>query len=156
MDLRIGSGYDIHRTDIDRKLILCGLEIESPFGLLGHSDADVALHAVMDALLGAIGQRDIGYHFPDTDDRYRGADSTKLLSVVMEMVRMQGYHVVNADVTIIAQKPKLSPHIPEMTARLAGMLGSANVNVKATTHEHLGPVGRCEGIAAQAVVLLGK
>lgn len=156
MDLRIGSGYDIHRTDIDRKLILCGLEIESSFGLLGHSDADVALHAVMDALLGAIGQRDIGYHFPDTDDRYRGADSTKLLSVVMEMVRMQGYHVVNADVTIIAQKPKLSPHIPEMTARLAGMLGSTNVNVKATTHEHLGPVGRCEGIAAQAVVLLGK
>lgn len=151
---RIGSGYDIHRTTPDRPLILCGIQIPSPLGLLGHSDADVALHALMDALLGAIGQRDIGYHFPDTDERYRGADSTKLFATVMQMVREEGCQVVNADLTIIAQQPKLSPHIPQMIARLKELLGTSCVNVKATTHEHLGPLGNSEGIAAQAVVLL--
>ena len=108
----------------------------------------------MDALLGAIGQRDIGYHFPDTDERYRGADSTKLLATVMQMVREAGCQVVNADLTIIAQQPKLSPYIPQMIARLKELLGTSCVNVKATTHEHLGPLGNSEGIAAQAVVLL--
>ena len=134
---RIGSGYDIHRTTPDRPLILCGIQIPSPLGLLGHSDADVALHALMDALLGAIGQRDIGYHFPDTDERYRGADSTQLLAT-------------------IAQQPKLSSHIPQMIARLEELLDTPCVNVKATTHEHLGPLGNSEGIAAQAVVLLTR
>ena len=153
---RIGSGYDIHRTTPDRPLILCGIQIPSPLGLLGHSDADVALHALMDALLGAIGQRDIGYHFPDTDERYRGADSTKLLATVMQMVREAGYQVVNADLTIIAQQPKLSGHIPQMIARLEELLDTPCVNVKATTHEHLGPLGNSEGIAAQAVVLLTR
>ena len=113
-NFRIGSGYDIHRTTTDRPLILCGVQIPSPLGLLGHSDADVALHALMDALLGAIGQRDIGYHFPDTDEQYRGADSTRLLATVMDMVIGTGYQVINADLTIIAQQPKLSSYIPTM------------------------------------------
>lgn len=153
-DHRIGFGYDIHRTTTERPLILCGVQVPSPFGLLGHSDADVALHALMDALLGAIGKRDIGYHFPDTDERYSGADSTELLHTVMQMVREAGYEVVNADVTIIAQQPRLSSHIPMMIAHLGDLLETTCVNVKATTHEHLGPLGNSEGIAAQAVVLL--
>ena len=153
-NFRIGSGYDIHRTTTDRPLILCGVQIPSPLGLLGRSDADVALHALMDALLGAIGQRDIGYHFPDTDEQYRGADSTRLLATVMDMVIGTGYQVINADLTIIAQQPKLSSYIPTMISRLEELLGTSHINVKATTHEHLGPLGNSEGIAAQAVVLL--
>lgn len=151
---RIGFGYDIHRTTTERPLILCSVQIPSPFGLLGHSDADVALHAVMDALLGAIGERDIGYHFPDTDEQYSGADSAELLHTVMQMVREAGYGVVNADVTVIAQQPRLSSHIPTMIAHLCELLDTPCVNVKATTHEHLGPLGNSEGIAAHAVVLL--
>lgn len=156
MKLRIGNGFDVHRFAPERKLILCGVEIPHNEGLLGHSDADVALHALCDALLGAAALRDIGYHFPDTDPQWKGADSRRLLRRVVEIVAEAGYRPVNVDVTIIAQRPKIAPYIDTMIATLADDLGLSPdfVSVKATTTEHLGFTGRGEGIAAQAVALV--
>lgn len=153
---RVGQGYDVHRLTEGRKLILCGVEIPHTKGLLGHSDADVALHALMDALLGAAGLGDIGRHFPDTDEQYRGADSMLLLAHVMELLRKAGFRPANADVTIVAQKPKLAPYIPRMAENLASALDLplSRINVKATTTERLGFEGRMEGISAQAVCLI--
>ncbi len=156
MKLRIGNGFDVHRFAPERKLILCGVEIPHSEGLLGHSDADVALHALCDAILGAAALRDIGYHFPDTDPAYAGADSRRLLRRVVELVADKGYQVGNVDITIIAQAPKLLPHIEQMRANVAADLGVDLdcVSVKATTTERLGFTGRREGIAAQASALL--
>ena len=156
--MRIGHGYDVHRFKEGRRCILCGVDIPSAFGPDGHSDADVAVHALMDALLGAAALGDIGRHFPDTDERYRGASSMALLGCVMELLNDRGYGVVNADITVIAQRPKLAPYIPEMNSRLAEVLGvrSDCVNVKATTEEGLGFTGDGSGIAAHAVVLIDK
>lgn len=150
MEIRTGNGYDVHRLVPDRDLILCGTPVPSSLGLLGHSDADVATHAVMDALLGAAGKGDIGKYFPDTDEKYRGADSMTLLQEVMEIIG--GYRVINVDVTIICEKPKLAPYIESMRNRLAEVLAVRpdQVNVKATTTEKLGFTGRGEGIAAIA------
>lgn len=155
---RVGSGYDVHRLTRDRKLILCGVEVPYELGLDGHSDADVAVHALMDALLGAAALGDIGKHFPDTDARFKGADSMKLLEHVLVLLKERCWCVNNADVTIIAQKPKLAGYIPAMRDNLAKAMGleADAVNVKATTTEKLGFTGRCEGIAAEAVVSLIK
>ena len=154
--MRIGHGYDVHRLVEGRDLIIGGVKIEYELGLLGHSDADVLLHAVSDALLGAAGLRDIGYHFPDTDPTYKGADSLMLLRVVGEKVRAAGYRVSNIDVTMIAQRPKLKPHIPQMMENIAGAVGIdvSRVNVKATTEEKLGFTGNGEGMSCHAVCLL--
>ncbi len=154
--MRIGHGYDVHRFAPGRPLILGGVEIPYEFGLLGHSDADVLLHAVSDALLGAAGLRDIGYHFPDTDPRYKGADSGELLAEVGRKVAAKGYRISNIDVTMIAQAPKLRPYIPQMQQNIAARLGipADRVNVKATTEEHLGFTGRKEGLSCHAVCLL--
>ena len=154
--MRIGHGYDVHKLVPDRDLILGGVKIEYTLGLLGHSDADVLLHAVSDALLGAAGLGDIGKHFPDTDPRYKGADSLQLLTIVGQKVAAAGYRVSNIDVTMIAQKPKLRPHIEKMEANIAAAVGVdvSRVNVKATTEEHLGFTGSGEGMACHAVCLL--
>ena len=156
--MRIGTGYDVHKLTTGRKLILGGVEIPHTLGLLGHSDADVLLHAVMDALLGAAALGDIGKHFPDTDEQYRGISSRKLLSHVGGLLSDRGYDVENIDATIIAQKPKLRPYIEEMEANIARTLGleTDQVNVKATTEEGLGFTGAQEGISAQAVCILKK
>jgi len=154
--MRIGSGYDVHRLVPDRKLIIGGVEIAHPTGLLGHSDADVLTHAVMDALLGAAGLGDIGQHFPDSDPAYAGADSLQLLTAVTEKLAGAGYIIINIDATIIAQSPKMAPHIPLMRQKLAAACGISEnqINIKATTEEGLGFTGRGEGIAAQAVCLI--
>ncbi len=154
--MRIGHGYDVHRLVPDRALILGGEKIEYSLGLLGHSDADVLLHAVMDALLGAAALRDIGYHFPDTDPAYKGADSRALLREVGKKIAAAGYRVGNIDVTLIAQKPKLKPYIPNMIANIAADLGIEpdRVNVKATTEENMGFTGEGMGMACHAVCLL--
>ena len=154
--MRIGHGYDVHRLVAGRDLILGGVKIPHTLGLLGHSDADVLLHAVSDALLGAAGLGDIGKHFPDTDPQYKGADSLKLLQIVGQRVTAAGYRVSNIDVTMIAQKPKLRPHIETMERNIASALGIdvSRVNVKATTEEHLGFTGSGEGMACHAVCLL--
>lgn len=155
--MRIGFGYDVHQFTPDRKLWLGGIVVPSERGLLGHSDADVLIHALCDAILGAANMRDIGYHFPDTKgNEYEGIDSKILLRRVMEMVRSKGYEFGNCDCTICAQAPKLNPHIPAMQACLAEVMSVEPdaVSIKATTTEHLGFVGREEGIAAYAVVLL--
>ena len=154
--MRIGHGYDVHRLKEGRPCILCGVTVPSDMGLDGHSDADVAVHALMDALLGAAALGDIGKHFPDTDERYKGADSMQLLQQVVEKIQHEGYAVGNADITILAQKPRLAAFIPEMKKKLAAALNVSerDVNVKATTEEGLGFTGRCLGIAAHAVVLL--
>ena len=156
--MRIGHGYDVHRLVEDRPLILGGEKIEYHLGLLGHSDADVLLHAVMDALLGAAALRDIGYHFPDTDPAYKGADSRMLLRAVGEKIAAAGYRVSNVDVTLIAQKPKLKGYIPAMIRNIAQDLGieENRVNVKATTEEGLGFTGTGEGMACHAVCLLSE
>jgi 2-C-methyl-D-erythritol 2,4-cyclodiphosphate synthase len=156
--MRIGHGYDVHRLVPDRKLILGGVEIPHHLGLLGHSDADVLLHAISDAILGAIAAGDIGKHFPDTDPAYRGANSIRLLERVMGLAAAAGYGIGNIDATIVAQKPKLAPHIGEMRANIAAAVNAAveRVSVKATTTEELGFAGRQEGIAAHAVVLLQR
>lgn len=156
--LRVGTGYDVHRLTENRKLILCGVQVPYELGLDGHSDADVAVHALMDALLGAAGLGDIGRHFPDTDERFRGADSMKLLAHVMALLKERCWRVNNADVTIIAQQPKLAGFIPQMKENLKTALELTDdaVNVKATTTEKLGFTGRGEGIAAEAVVSLIK
>ena len=152
--MRIGSGYDAHRLAEGRKLILCGVDVPHTRGLDGHSDADVAVHALMDALLGALGEGDIGHHFPDSDPAYEGISSMLLLDHVMKIVREHGYGVANADVTIVAQKPKLAAYIPAMRENLARALGTDAVNVKATTTERMGFEGEELGISAQAVALL--
>lgn len=154
--MRIGHGYDVHRLVEERRLILGGVEIPFEKGLLGHSDADVLTHAVMDALLGAAGLGDIGQHFPDTDPAYAGADSLKLLDHVITLLKEQGWQVGNVDATILAQRPKLAPHIPQMRENLARRMGiePGQVNVKATTEEKLGFTGSGEGMAAHAVCLL--
>ena len=156
--IRIGHGMDVHRLVEGRKLILCGVEVPHTLGLLGHSDADVATHALMDALLGAAALGDIGKLFPDTDERYRGADSIGLLMEVCALLRREGYALGNADVTIVAQRPKLRPYIDEMRLRLARAMGveEGRVSVKATTPEHLGFEGEELGISAHAVSLLEK
>lgn len=150
---RFGMGYDVHRLVEGRRLILGGVDVPYERGLLGHSDADVLLHAVSDALLGAAALGDIGTHFPDTDERFRGADSGKLLAEVARLVRAEGYAIGNVDATIVAQAPKLLPHIPRMRENIARMIGVAvsDVNVKATTEERLGFTGSGEGMSAYAV-----
>lgn len=155
---RIGQGFDVHQLISGRPLIIGGIEIPYEKGLLGHSDADVLLHTIADACLGAIGEGDIGKHFPDTDEAFKDADSAKLLQHVWRIVKEKGYELVNADCTIMAQQPKMAPHIQAMQARIAELLETeqGNVNVKATTTEKLGFTGRGEGIASQAVVLLQK
>ena len=154
--MRIGHGYDVHRLVEGRKLIIGGVEIPHSVGLLGHSDADVLLHAVMDALLGAAGLRDIGCHFPDTDMQYKGADSRVLLRAVKEKLDAAGYRVSNVDVTMIAQAPKLKPYIPQMMENIATdlQIHISRVNVKATTEEYLGFTGSGEGMSCHAVCLL--
>ena len=154
--MRIGHGYDVHRLVEGRPLILGGVKIDYEKGLLGHSDADVLLHAVSDALLGAAGLGDIGKHFPDTDPQYKGADSLVLLQVVAQRVKEAGYRVSNIDVTMIAQRPKLKDHIPQMVLNIAGAVGIAadRVNVKATTEEKLGFTGEGLGMSCHAVCLL--
>ena len=156
--MRIGHGYDVHRLVPNRKLIIGGVEIEHERGLLGHSDADVLLHAICDALLGAIGAGDIGRHFPDNDPQFAGADSRLLLARVVGLVFEAGYRIGNIDSTILAQQPKMATYIERMVANIAGEcnLDLERVNVKATTTEELGFVGRQEGIAAHAVVLLQR
>ena len=155
---RIGQGFDVHQLVEGRPLIIGGITIPYEKGLLGHSDADVLLHTVADACLGAVGEGDIGKHFPDTDPAFKDADSAKLLIHVWGIVKAKGYEIGNIDCTIIAQKPKMLPYIPEMRARIAKLLDTSedNVNVKATTTEKLGFTGRGEGIAAQVAVLLKK
>ena len=158
MQFRVGTGFDVHALVENRSLILAGVQIPYEKGLLGHRDADVALHALMDALLGAAGMGDIGKHFPDTDARFEGADSRRLLRFVVEMLQKEGWQVNNVDVTIIAQRPKLAPFIATMRERVAGDLGVGEdaVNIKATTTEKLGFTGRGEGIAAEAVASIIK
>lgn len=154
--MRIGNGFDVHRFAEGRDLWLCGVKVDHHLGLLGHSDADVALHSLCDALLGAAAMRDIGYHFPDTDPKYKGADSRILLRHVVSLLSDRGFSVGNVDITIIAQAPKLLPYIEQMRANVADDLGVdiSCVSVKATTTEHLGFTGRGEGIAAMATALL--
>lgn len=154
--IRIGQGYDVHRLVENRDLWICGVKVPHTHGLLGHSDADVAIHALCDALLGAAALRDIGYHFPDTDPRYKGADSKILLSEVVKLIGEKGYKVGNVDLTVIAQSPKLKPYIDEMRETLANIMGVAvdSVSIKATTTENLGFEGRKEGISALAVALI--
>ena len=154
--MRIGTGYDVHKLVEGRKLIIGGVDIPHTLGLLGHSDADVLLHAIMDAMLGAAALGDIGKHFPDTDEQYRGASSLDLLRRVNELILEKGYVVVNIDATVIAQKPKLRPYIDTMRQNVADTLGLDidQINIKATTEEHLGFTGREEGISSQAVCLL--
>lgn len=156
--MRIGNGYDVHRLVAGRKLILGGVDVPHTKGLLGHSDADVLLHALSDAILGAIGEGDIGRHFPDTDPAYKGADSIKLLQHVMALADAKGFRIGNVDTTIVAQRPKLAPYIQQMRLNIARALATEEerVNVKATTTEELGFAGRGEGIAAYAVALLEK
>ncbi len=154
--MRIGHGYDVHRLVEGRKLIMGGVDIPWEKGLLGHSDADVLLHAIADGILGAIGEGDIGKHFPDTDPAYKGADSLKLLAHVMSLATGRGYRLGNLDATIIAQMPKMAPHIQAMRQNIAAVLSAniSQINVKATTEEGLGFSGAGEGIAAHAVVLM--
>ena len=156
MSMRVGMGYDVHRLVEGRKLYLCGVEIPWTLGLLGHSDADVALHALMDSMLGACGLGDIGQHFPDTDDRYKGISSLILLRETNRLINEAGFRLVNADLTIVAQKPKLSPFIPQMRQTVSHALGIPEnaVNIKATTTEKLGFEGRAEGISAYAVCMV--
>ena len=158
MNIRVGMGYDVHRFAEGRELWLGGIRIDHPFGLLGHSDADVVIHALCDAMLGAANMRDIGYHFPDTAGEYAGIDSKILLRKTVSLLASKGYRVGNADITVCAQHPKLNPHIPSMQAVLADCMETEadNVSITATTTEKLGFVGREEGIAAYAVVLIEK
>ncbi|MDO5361128.1 MAG: 2-C-methyl-D-erythritol 2,4-cyclodiphosphate synthase [Eubacteriales bacterium] len=154
--MRVGMGYDVHRLTEDRDLILGGVKIPWEKGLLGHSDADVLIHAVMDALLGAAALGDIGKHFPDTDPAYKGISSILLLERVTKLLREKGYEIGNIDATIIAQKPKMAPHIAQMKENMSKAMGidSSRLNIKATTEEGLGFTGREEGIASQAICLL--
>lgn len=156
--MRIGHGYDVHRFAPERKLILAGIEIPHEMGLLGHSDADVLTHALMDAMLGAASLGDIGLHFPDSDDTFKGISSLVLLEKVKEIVENKGYKLGNADITVVAQAPKLRPYIDSMIDKISSTLGCERdcINIKATTEEKLGFTGRKEGISAHAVVLLER
>lgn len=156
MKIRVGNGFDVHRLVEGRKCIICGVDIPSDTGLLGHSDADVALHALSDALLGAAAMHDIGYHFPDTDERWRGADSRMLLRRVVELLAERGYTPSNVDITIIAERPRMLPYVEQMRRNVASDLGLDTdcVSVKATTTERLGFTGRREGIAAIATAMI--
>ena len=156
--MRIGHGYDVHRLVDGRRCIIGGVDIPYEKGLLGHSDADVLTHAVMDSLLGALASGDIGKLFPDSDERYKGADSLRLAAYVSELIRKNGYYIVNIDSTIIAQAPKLSPYIDEMRKKLASALGvqAQDISIKATTEEGLGFTGSKDGIAAHAVCIIDK
>ncbi|MBO9647416.1 MAG: 2-C-methyl-D-erythritol 2,4-cyclodiphosphate synthase [Variovorax sp.] len=156
--LRIGEGWDVHQLVAGRKLMLGGVEVPHTMGLLGHSDADVLLHAITDALLGAAGLGDIGRHFPDTDAQYRGADSAVLLGEAARRVRAAGWEIGNVDCTVIAQAPKLAPHIPAMCERIAAVLGveAGQVNVKAKTAEKLGPVGEGRAMESRAIALIHR
>lgn len=158
IDMRIGMGYDVHKLVEDRKLIIGGIEIPHINGLLGHSDADVLIHAIMDSLLGAAALGDIGKHFPDTNPKYKGISSLLLLREVRELLAEEGYKVVNIDATIIAQKPKMAPHIPSMIKKIANALkiDENRINIKATTEEGLGFTGSCEGISSQSICLITK
>ncbi len=158
MNFRIGQGYDVHQLVAGRKLILGGVEIPHPTGLLGHSDADALLHAITDALLGAVALGDIGRHFPDSDPRYKGADSRVLLRAAVALLAEKGWRPVNIDATLIAQKPKLAPHAPQMVANIAADLGIGEdcVNIKGKTNEKLGYLGREEAIEAQAIALVAR
>ena len=158
MNIRIGNGYDIHQLVKNRPLILAGVNIPHSLGLLGHSDADVLTHAIMDALLGALGLGDIGHYFPPTDSKWKGADSLVLLKQVAAIIKSQGWQVGNIDSTVVAEQPKLKPHLKQMRSTLAKILAVEinQVSIKATTNEKLGPVGQEEGICAYAVVLLEK
>ncbi|MGF1590059.1 MAG: 2-C-methyl-D-erythritol 2,4-cyclodiphosphate synthase [Pleurocapsa sp.] len=156
MNIRIGNGYDIHQLVEGRALILGGVKIPHTLGLLGHSDADVLTHSIMDALLGALGMGDIGHYFPPSDPQWKGADSLRLLEQVVRIIQSQGWEIGNIDSTIVAEQPKLKPHIKQMRSTLAEILAIAidQISIKATTNEKLGPIGREEGICAYAVVLL--
>jgi len=156
--MRVGLGYDVHKLVEGRKLIIGGVDVPHETGLLGHSDADVLVHAVMDSILGALALGDIGKHFPDTDEKYKGSDSIKLLEFVYNLIRVKGYAVGNIDCTIIAQSPKMAPHIEKMRNNIAKALNTDinNINVKATTEEGLGFTGSKQGIAAQSICLLVK
>lgn len=158
MNIRIGNGYDIHQLVSDRPLILGGVNIPHSLGLLGHSDADVLTHAIMDALLGALGMGDIGHYFPPSDPQWQGADSLVLLQQVINMIQSQGWQIGNIDSTVVAEQPKLKPHLKAMRSKLAQVLGVTmeQISIKATTNEKLGAVGREEGICAYAVVLLSQ
>jgi len=158
MDLRVGTGFDIHRTDPSRPLVLGGVQFEGEVGLAGHSDADVVLHAVMDAVLGAVGAGDIGTHFPPGDERWAGADSVDLARRVKEIVDGTGFGVVNLDIMVLAERPKIGPRVAEMRSRIATAFGISptRVGIKATTLEGLGSLGRHEGLACQAVALLSR
>lgn len=158
MNIRIGQGYDVHQLVAGRKLILGGVDIPHPTGLLGHSDADALLHAITDALLGAVAMGDIGRHFPDTDPRYSGADSRVLLRAAVALLADKGWRPINVDTTLIAQKPRLAPYAPAMIANIAADLGIAAdcVNIKGKTNEKLGYLGREEAIEAQAIVLVAR
>ena len=157
-NLRIGHGYDVHRLVRERRLVIGGVDIEYELGLLGHSDADVLLHAIMDALIGAMALGDIGKHFPDSDEKYKGISSMSLLSSVYALLKENGYAVVNVDATVVLQKPKLLPYIQKMRSNIAFALNvdESAINVKATTEERLGFTGREEGISAHAVALIEK
>lgn len=158
MRIRVGYGFDVHRLVEGRELWLGGIRLEHSLGLLGHSDADVLIHAICDAILGAANMRDIGYHFPDTDPKYKGADSKLLLAETLRIVGEKGYRLGNVDATVCAERPKLKAHIPEMQACLARVMGvdPDDISIKATTTERLGFTGREEGISAHAVVLLER
>ena len=158
MNIRIGYGYDVHQLEADREFWLGGVRLEHSHGPKGHSDADVLIHAICDALLGAANLRDIGHHFPDTDPRYRGIDSKLLLREVMQLLRQHGYELGNVDATVCLEVPKVNPHIPAMQACLAEVMGvdETDISLKATTSEKMGFVGRKEGIAAHAVVLIHR
>lgn len=156
--IRVGFGYDVHQIVPERELWLGGIKLDAPFGLLGHSDADVLIHAICDALLGAANCRDIGFHFPDTDNRYKGIDSKRLLVETVKIIKEKGFTVGNIDATVCAEKPKLNPHIEEMKACLAPLMEISvdDVSIKATTTEKLGFVGQMQGMAAYATVLIEK
>lgn len=156
--MRVGLGYDVHKLVEGRKLIIGGVDVPHETGLLGHSDADVLVHAIMDSILGSLALGDIGKHFPDTDEKYKGSDSIKLLEFVYNLIRVKGYAVGNIDCTIIAQSPKMAPHIEKMRNNIAKALNTDinNINVKATTEEGLGFTGTKQGIAAQSICLLVK
>ncbi len=158
MKIRVGFGYDVHRLVEDRELWLGGIKLEHTMGLLGHSDADVLIHALCDALLGAANMRDIGYHFPDTSAEFKGIDSKILLADTMKLIRDKGFEFGNADITVAAERPKLNPHIEEMKSCLAKVMGveAEDISIKATTTEKLGFTGRQEGIATYATVLIQK
>jgi 2-C-methyl-D-erythritol 2,4-cyclodiphosphate synthase len=158
MNIRIGFGVDVHRLEEGREFILGGVELPSSFGAVGHSDADVLIHAICDALLGALNLRDIGFHFSDTDPKYKGIDSTILLKNVMELIREKGYEIVNIDATVILEKPKVNPHIPAMINVLSPILGLVEdcLSIKATTHEQVDSFGSGEAVKAYAVCLLSK